>query len=667
MVAQYWSSNISLTELREKFRISITGLTLADLVSYSEQIGFTARAIKIEVDDGDSFRVPQHPIILHWEMNHFVVLKKKTRKGYLLHDPAIGEIFVSRNDFLKKFTGIALDLRPKIDFATNNKKKKSLISNFLKNVDFKNSKFYYIITISIIVELLFYSIPFFGKNLMSLAESGATINLEDMFLISILLFSLLTLAYSLTEIRNKILTNFAARFGYSGSVNIMSKLMRLPINYFEARFVGDIATKVNTIETIRNMINPATVVTLIEGVSAIILFLVMLSFDVSLAFIGLLPLFIFTLYRHLTMNTMATLKNERTLAYSKMNGQLYQNIRAISSIKLNSLSSIRSSIWNSIVYKSEILLSRSNIYIYRNSNIISIFEKLDLGIVIIVGSFFVSKARIDILDLAVIITIRMLSTRRLLSLVNLIYDLKLLEVYIQRVKDITETQDEQGSMKLNKFLEPYSSLDLVMKDVSFQYSTNLPFAVKNLDLKVNAGEIVAITAHSGAGKSTVLKLICGLVEPQQGTIMSNGQEINDENIISFRSHLGVVMQDDQVFSGTLLENIISFGIDVDEQRLNKALEIACLTDFVDSLPMRLNTLITDLGGSLSGGQKQRLMLARAIYRNPKMLLLDEATSHLDLLNEREIMHNLRMLGITIIHVAHRQQTLELADRVINLQ
>ena len=666
MVSQYWSLNVTLNELREKFQASIAGLTLADLVSYSEHLGFSARAIKVETDNNKNFNVPNHPLILHWEMDHFVVLKRKTRKGFVIHDPSIGEILVSNSIFFKKFTGIALDLRPMADFKLQRKKNINPLKSIVNRISYSSLRLPQILIFSLLIEVLYYTIPFGTQKLMARVDSGIGITPEIIFSLSALLTSILVIIFSLSEIRNKILVNAAAQVGYYGSINILAKLLRLPMSYFETRFVGDIASRVNTIEIIRNTINPITLVTFVEGLSSIFLLLYMLKLNLILTSIIVMPISLFALYRHHNQATMASAKNERTLIYSQMNGQLYQNIRGISSIKLNSLSSIRSTVWNSHVYKSESLLSRSNIYIYRISNIISTLEKMDMGIVILIGVLLVSSAYINMAELMTIITIRVLLTRRVLNFINLLYDLKLLDVYIARLLDITETQDEDNFKSLVTFEAQSSTLDLYMSKVSYRYGQNLPYVVKNLDLYVKAGEVVAITAPSGVGKSTILKLICGLAQPEHGNIISNKQEINRNNILSFRSKIGVVMQDDQIFSGTLLENITSFNLEYDEELVDEVIQIACLDKFIDNLPMKLNTLITDLGGSLSGGQRQRLMLARALYRRPLMLLLDEATSHLDLDTERSIIKNLRDLGITIIHVAHRQQTIELADRVIHL-
>jgi ATP-binding cassette subfamily B protein RaxB len=257
---------------------------------------------------------------------------------------------------------------------------------------------------------------------------------------------------------------------------------------------------------------------------------------------------------------------------------------------------------------------------------------------------------------------------RTAALVDKFFQFRLARIHLQRLEDIVETPSERFSRVSGAGRDAPQMIDgfLALRDISFRYGRNEPFVFEGLNLSVDAGEQVALAGPSGSGKSTVLKIMVGLVRASRGEVLVDGHALGDFGLPAYRRQIGVVMQNDQLLSGTIIDNVAFFAQRPDLAKVEAACHRAGILDEILRMPMGLYTLLGDMGEVLSGGQKQRLLLARALYRDPAILFLDEATSHLDAAGEARLVREIAGLEITRVVAAHRAETLRHADRIIDL-
>ena len=253
---------------------------------------------------------------------------------------------------------------------------------------------------------------------------------------------------------------------------------------------------------------------------------------------------------------------------------------------------------------------------------------------------------------------RLLATN-LLSFVDRSFEFNLLTVHLDRIKDIVLAPQEKG---LNKIpIESRSSgrkPELRLENIWFRYSENEDYILRDVSLKIRSGKTTVITGKTGVGKTTIVKLLLGLLEPSRGRVLFNGRPTTHFDVNSLRSVIGNVMQNDQLFSGSILDNVTFFDPNIDFENLYRSCRLACIHEEIEAFPMGYDTPIGNIGTGLSGGQEQRIYIARALYKSPQILILDEGTANLDVQTEARVLYNLRELGIATLHIAHRKTVLE---------
>ncbi|WP_307730428.1 ATP-binding cassette domain-containing protein [Massilia varians] len=251
------------------------------------------------------------------------------------------------------------------------------------------------------------------------------------------------------------------------------------------------------------------------------------------------------------------------------------------------------------------------------------------------------------------------------SLIDKLFELRMIRLHGERLADIVLTEAERDD-EAAEIDASHIMPSIEIKNLSFRYSDSEPEVIRELNLSIPAGQCVAITGPSGCGKTTLMKLLLGLLTPTSGEIRIGDVPLGSLGMTNYREMLGTVMQDDTLFAGSIADNIAFFDPMIDMQRVHKCAELAAIAPEIAAMPMAFNTLVGDIGTGLSGGQKQRILLARSMYKNPKILVLDEATSHLDVWNEQAVNQAIQRIPLTRIIVAHRPETIQMAERVIVL-
>jgi ATP-binding cassette, subfamily B, bacterial CvaB/MchF/RaxB len=448
--------------------------------------------------------------------------------------------------------------------------------------------------------------------------------------------------------------------------NLYSHLLNLPTSYFEARYLGDVMSRFGSQETILQAITGELVEAVLDGLMAAITLVIMLIFAPELALVVLAGAALYALLRWALYTPLRQASAEAIVWSARRDSHLLETLRGIRTVKLFNGQEERRVHWlNLLVETMNRQLTTEKLgLVFRAAN--GVLLGLLTILVVWLGARRVLDGRLSVGLLIAFLAYKDQFLQRVSELINKAVDLAMLRLHAERLADIALTPPEiRGSRPRPAHIE-HRPASIQLRNVSFRYSDYEPWVLKDLSLCVEAGESVAIAGPSGGGKSTLLKLLSGLVQPTQGEILVDGEPLTRIGLENYRSTIGVVMQDDQLFAGSIADNIGFFAERHDPERIEACAKLAAIHDEILAMPMGYDTLIGDMGTVLSGGQKQRVLIARALYRRPRILLLDEATSHLDIARERAVNDALRRLPMTRIAIAHRAETIQAADRVVQI-
>jgi len=677
MVASYFGYDSDLISLRRKFPISSKGLNLKNLMDLANQLYLNARAIRTDIDNLNHIKLP---CILHWDMNHFVVLKAIKNGSYLINDPAQGEKALTQAEIKEYFTGVALELTPTVNFVKKEEKNELKLGDFFSHIIGFKRNLAILLCLSLLLELFSLASPYYMQTVVDDVLLRDDRNL--LIALSIGFFLLVIIQIGTSRLRELVVLNISSRLSLQMSTNLFTHLIRLPLNYFSKRHIGDIVSRFGALATVREMLTHSLVSVIIDGLLASLTLVAMFFYNAELTFVVIAVVILYALLRWAFFYPFKKLNEEILVASAKESSHFMESLRAIQTIKIFEKENERINQWQNRLVD----VMNKSVRISKWSIIYSSINGLLFGLENI---FIVYLAANNVIDN--IMTIGMLYAfmsyqgrfiGAMDGLINQWIQLKMLNVQLNRLADITFTPQENANQNIttnllqdslateNKAI--YAQLDPIcdskitgkieVRDLGFRYSPYEPYVFKNINFVIESGETVAIIGESGCGKSTLLKCLLGLIEPTEGQILIDDKPIH--SLRTFRSQIAAVMQDDQLLAGDIVENISCFSSQVDINKVLHCSTMACLHEEIMRMPMQYQTLIGDMGSNLSGGQKQRLILARALYREPKILFMDEATSHLDVKNESIVNENIRNLAITRVIVAHRPETVASARRQI---
>jgi ATP-binding cassette, subfamily B, bacterial CvaB/MchF/RaxB len=659
MISRFFGHTLDLYGLRKINKPSAEGITMRQINQLLEQLKFKTRALRVPMSELHFIKTPA---ILHWNMNHFVVLKKVKKNKIIIHDPAIGVRTCSIDEFSNSFTGFVLEVEKSLDFKSICSENKITLYKIIKTIPKINKLFGYLILLSVSIEVLTIINPLFIQYTTDQVLGSNSIS--NLYTIAGA-FVLFILIHTIAEYTREHLILFTTTyFADSFNSNVFKHLLTLPINFFSSRHQGDIQSKFQSIEQIRAKISNDFINTLLDGVMFIITLAVMLAYSPILTGIVLVAL---TIYASLRFVSYQSLKNQSASSiylHAKVASIFLETLRAITPIKLFLKENMRFTTWrNKFIdaLNADIKVSKQQI-LYKISN--HLLFNLEHIIVICVGANLVLTKKFSIGMLLAFLSYRLMIVNKSAALIQNIFDYKLLSIQLNRLSDILLQDSELTNHEATFCSQTIKSLSL--KNISFQYHHDKTHIIKHLNLEITQGEKIAIIGHSGCGKSTLLKIMMGLLIPTAGKINVNNIPMNTYGLNNYRCKIAAVMQNDSLLTGSILDNITFFDEQIDMKLVQTVAEQSQIHEMIINLPMGYETLIGDMGSILSGGQKQRLLLARALYKQPNILFLDEATSHLDIENEGKINIALKSLDITQIIIAHRRETIKMADKIINL-
>lgn len=658
MVAAHHGHDVNLAGLRRRYPTSIKGATLQQLMAISADLGLAPRAVRLDVEELDKLQLPA---VLHWDLNHFVVLEAITARQAIVLDPASGRRSLPIDRFGRHFTGVALELKPTASFKPITAKTTIRLSDLWSDIANFRAAFLQVLSLSLILQFTALLIPFYMLIVVDDAISQSDGNL--LFLLFLSFGVLYMLNNVVRSLRDWVMLTLGQSLSFDLGGNVIRHLIRLPLAYFERRHVGDLMSRVGSIQPIQSLLAKGLVNLVIDAVLVVVTLVVMMVVSPVLATIVLVCMVAYIVLNQVSYPAIRRRSEEEIVAHANESTYLMETIRAIRAVKIHGHEAQRESGWRnkyaetiSASYRVRLL----GIGVGLGENII--FDIAFL-LCVYVGAGYVLEGKATVGTLLAFLAYRSSFVGSAGALVDQVQSWRLLSVHLERLSDIvTETKEDLTAHVRRELLPgPAISLD----NLTFAYDDDEP-VLDRVNLEIPGGALVALVGPSGAGKTTLMRLILGLLTPASGRIMIDGKPLNSSTLSGWRARVGAVLQDDWLLAGTIADNIAFFDPALDQDRIVQAAKMAEIDADISRMPMAYESLIGDMGAALSSGQRQRIFLARALYRDPDVLFLDEGTANLDPEAERRIADMVAGLPMTRIVIAHRPALVERADYVLTL-
>ncbi|MFT4092028.1 MAG: peptidase domain-containing ABC transporter [Niabella sp.] len=680
MVAGFYKLSYSLKSAKELCAVTRMGVSVKDILEGGRKMGFDANGLKLTTNELQEIPLPA---ILFWKQDHFVVLYKivlkKGRYFFYLADPGYGKITLEKDFFEKEWLGnnakgVALVFQP-ADLKTVESRKplrfRFFSGIFIKNVTsfLGSNKLKYIISILLLLVGLTcnWAVPFIFKSMIDNGIMKEAMNVVFILLLAQFVLFISNVGSQLFS--DLILTKLNFKLSILLKDAFLQKLIKLPVNYFDTRLNTDTLQRLSDLSKVQTFLTW-------KGISFFINMLNLVVFSSILFFLNKLMFLIFFISSALSIIWVGYfLKRRATLEYSKFiqqsenNNIVYEFIMNMPEIKVNNAQTTLIGRITSLQKKLNSLELRSlflNMYQLSGANFV--FKLRELLIIALCAYLIVNKHMTLGTLLSVSYIMGQLSGP-IMSLINNIRDSQDADISNKRVEEVYTLADESCGCGFKE--NDIHIGNLVLEKVFFKYPGSFnPFVLNNISFSIPKNRVTAIVGASGSGKTTLMKLMLSYYSPTKGNIYLDETSLSSFIPDEWRKHCGVVLQDGYIFSGSISYNIALLKEDeIDYERLKRAIQIACIEEFINGLPMGLNTKVGNVGMQLSGGQKQRILIARAVYKDPSYVFFDEATSSLDANNERKIMDNLDFFfkGRTVLIIAHRLSTVRNADQIIVME
>jgi ATP-binding cassette subfamily B protein RaxB len=661
MVMGYHGALTDLATLRRRHALSMKGITLSKLTQILQSERMGTRAVRLELEELGQLRTPA---ILHWEMNHFVVLKEVVSGGIVIHDPGFGIRRLKLSEASQSFTGVAVEVWPAPEFVARKETTPITLRQLIGRIVGLWPALAQIMLLTLAIEVFALASPLFMQWVLDHVLVAADAPLLTTLAIGFGL--LLVIQVAVSTVRAWVMLTFGTVLRVQWRSNVFSHLTQLPLEYFQKRHLGDVVSRTGSIDEIQRVLTTAFVASVFDGLLAILTLGMMLLYSPTLAAFAVVAVLVYLALRLAWYRPLYSATEEQIVRSANLSSHFLETIRGIRAIKLFGRQPERRSAWQTLlVHETNAGLTVQKLRIgYSTAQ--ALLAGLSYVILVWIGSSLIMSNQLSIGMLMAFLAYRAQFDARVSELIDQALELRMLRLYAERLGDIvsTPTEPDGDSVRLD---EPGQRLgEVEIQNLKFRYSDDDHWVLNDLSLTVPEGQSIAITGPSGCGKTTLVNLLLGVLRPAQGTLTRNGLSVQQLGPDRWRRSIGTVMQDDSLFAGSIADNIAFFDAAPELDRIQECAKQAAVHDDIMAMPMGYQTLVGDMGTVLSGGQKQRILLARALYKRPQILILDEATSHLDLKREAEINRSLSSMRITRIVVAHRPETIASAQRVVEL-
>lgn len=666
MVLAYYKKYITLEQLRTDSSVSRDKSNAKDILIAARHYGLQAKGFRYEVD---ALRKSEDfPMIIHWNFNHFVVLNGFRGKKAVINDPADGCVEVELEEFERSFTGIALVLKPGEGFQPEGAPKSlwKLMKKRLKGVYLA---FAFVIVLQLITSVLGVLEPLFYKVFVDEILIG---NAPEWISPLLMGMTVVCVVYFLLEVvRNLYLNKIKAKMCISAATKFMWHTLHLPIEFFLQRFTGDISARQQSnddiVESLCNKIVPVILNVTLIG----FYFVLLVYYDVWMASIGLGMVICNIIIMRSIVKRNINMAKSMQRDYGKLAGVMISGISMIETIKASgaefgyfeNLSGYQAKYNNALVR-----LTKRNLY---GQLVPQILSGIGNAVILILGIYNILKGQFTIGSLMAFQGIFSYFLTPVNELIDSMQEIQDVASGMDRVEDVMNYEEEElkGNLNRGKENDVWKQLtgEIELSHVTFSYGRlGEPF-IKDFNLKIKKGNIMALVGGSGSGKSTMAKLISGLYPVNQGEILFDGKKKEEINRYIFTSSVAMVDQNISIFSDTIQNNITMWDETIDEETLIQACKDACIHDDIILRKNGYQSPIQEGGANFSGGQLQRIEIARAFVAQTTILIMDEATSALDPITEKKIMESVKKRGITCLIIAHRLSTIRDADKIIVME
>lgn len=660
MICGHYGKNIDLITLRQQFNLSARGTTLSGLINTANKLGLSSRPLSLELEELSALRMP---CVLHWEFNHFVVLVSVRRNRAILHDPAQGRRSISLAELSDSFTGVALEAWPGEGFTEEAARNRISLASLMRNVHGLKNSLGKIFCLSLVIETINLVMPVGAQLVMDHAIPAGDHGLLTLICVGLILFILLRTAVSMLRAWSSLILSTSINVQWQSG--LFRHLLRLPLSYFERRKLGDIQSRFGSLDTVRETFTGSVVGALMDSIMVIGVVIMMILYGGWLTWVVLGITLAYIIIRIITYGTYRQLSEEALVRDARTKSYFMETLYGIATVKMQGLSDRREAQWLNLeidTVNSEIKVTKMDLLF---GGINALISACDYILILWLGSRLVIDNQMTIGMFIAFGAFREQFADRISSLTNFLLQLRIMSLHNERISDIAlhEQEPRKPDISVCAVMRPVS---LETINLSYRYDSQSLPVFSEFSIRILPGESVAITGPSGAGKTTLMRVLCGLFKPDTGKVVVDGTDITQMGINNYQKIIGCVMQDDKLFSGSIRENICGFDEVADEKWMIECAEASHIHEVIIKMPMGYDTLIGELGEGLSGGQKQRLFIARALYRKPGILFMDEATSSLDRESENYVNQAIKNLNITRFIIAHRETTITSADRVIIL-
>lgn len=673
IIAKHFGKFYSLQFMRDRCGITKEGVSLLDLSTGAESIGLRTLAIKCTINDVVN-SIP-FPAILFWKNSHFVVVYHSDKKHIWVSDPAKGRIKYSHEEFKQGWyqkgekRGVLLAVEPTAEFKDSKaerEQKKNSFSSILKYFFPYKHNFGLIFIIMLVITALQGMLPFISKAVIDVGIRTSDVKFIHMVLIGNISILLSVMIFNV--LRDWILLHITARVNIALISDYLIKLMKLPVTFFENKLMGDILQRAQDHERIRSFIMNNSLALIFSTFTFVIFSIILLIYNAIIFYIFLAGSILYVCWVLLFLSIRKKLDWEYFELLSRNQSYWVETVSAIQDIKIYNYEKYRRWKWEEI---------QARLY-HVNKRVLAITNAQNLG-----AQFIESIKNMGIVFFCAMAVIKgditfgvMISTQFIIGMlngplvqfINFVVGVQYAKISFLRINEIRQLEDEEELLSIGNTSILPEKKTIRLENIHFQYTQNSPLVLRNIYLQIPEDKITAIVGGSGSGKSTLLKLLVRLYKPSYGEIKMDTMNVNAINLHQWRNLCGVVMQDGKMFSDTILNNIVLDADRIDYDWLREVCRIAQIEDEINAMPKGFETIIGETGRGLSGGQKQRLLIARALYKNPKFLFLDEATNALDSINERKIVDALNnaFQQRTVVVIAHRLSTIRNADQIVVL-
>ena len=662
MVGLHWGKRFDINYLRNLANVDRRGASLKGLMIAAEQLGFAARPVKASLD-----QIAQQPLpaIAHWEGRHYIVVYKVTQRHILVADPEIGRRRLTHCAFIEGWTGYTLLLQPTVLLEKATEEKKSLKRFFalLKPHWLVLSE---ILIASLLIQVFGLVTPLMTQILLDRVVVQRSSTTLVAIGAGLMIFSFFRMV--LTSLRQYLLYHTANRIDVSLVVGFINHALRLPLSYFETRYVGDITSRIAENQKIRRFITGSAITTLLDLLMVFVYVSLMVWYSWQMAALALIMVPLLAIVTLISTPFIQQVSREEFTARTQESSYLIEALTGIGTIKSMGLERRIRWRWEALFNKS-IKINFSAQVIRERMRFASGF--IETGVsqsLLLFGIWFVIN---DQLTIGQIMAFNMLLGNVIspfMRLIELWDDFQEILISVERLNDVLDSPAEEGEGNSSIVL-PSITGHIRFENVTFRYNLeSTQNTLENLSFEVQPGQTVALVGRSGSGKTTISKLLLGLYLPTDGKVFVDGYDLSNISLRSLRQQVGVVDQNTFLFGGTIRENLTVGHPNATPSDITESARMAGADRFIDQLPMRYNSAIGEGGGMLSGGQRQRLAIARSLLGKPRLLILDEATSSLDAETERLIQDNLNQIlnQQTTFIIAHRLSTVRNADLILVL-